>query len=149
MRTTLWTMMRKGAAIALVSLWFGAESADAQTYYPQTGRPGTWSGYAPANSWSGYAPGSAWGPYAPGTTITVPPGTVPPTVAGNNPTTAQPGYIYVTPTPGRRTLLNGVRYPVRGPSPYADGRPRPYYEYGTGRSVPLAKPWLPGAPGGR
>jgi hypothetical protein len=153
MRSTLRRLSWTAALLGLVSLGYGAGSANAQTYYRQDGTTGSWSGYAPAYPWSGYAPGSAWVPYVPGTPAVSPaqpPGTVPPAVAGGMPaTTTQPGYVYAPPAPARRGLINGIRYAVRGPSPYADGRARPYYEYGTGRSVPLAKPWLPGAPGGR
>lgn len=154
MQSIMRRLTRPGLWLGLGIFCLGAVEAEAQTYYPQTGtyyppagRSGTWSGYQPNSPWSGYAPGSAWSGYAPGTPAV---GTVPPAVVGGAPaTTTQPGYTYVAPTPGRRTLLNGVRYPVRGPTPYADGRSRAYYEYGTGRGVPLAKPWLSGAPGGR
>lgn len=139
-------------------LLLGPSSVQAQVPYVSGGPPsGTWGGYAPGYSWGAYAPGSAWIPYTPGTP-TAPPVAVqpqPPLGVAVSPAVppviltpaGQPVYRTVPATSGRR-LINGIRNPVRGATPYADGRARNYLEYGTGRNVPLAKPWLPGAPGG-
>jgi len=141
------TFVRAGLLVAIGCLSIGISGAQAQTY-PGTspdGRP--WRGYYPEGNFGGYAPGMGGRVYQPNF---VPPGSVPTPPAG----TVSPGVVVLPTQPGytvvprRRRLINGVRYPVPGPNPYADGRPRPYMEYGTGRMVPLAKPWLPGAPGG-
>ena len=73
--------------------------------------------------WAGYAPSSAWTGYRPATAW-------------------QHGKSSATGRPINRMNLAHVP----GPSPYADGLVRSYREYGTGRPVPLIKPWLPGSP---
>lgn len=158
MRSTQFSAWGIRSLAAIGALLLVANVTQAQSPYVPGGSPsGTWGGYAPGYSWGAYAPGSAWIPYTPGTpttpsvavqpqppqglavTRTAPPGTI--TVPGQT--------IYRTvPATSGRTLFNGVRNPVRGATPYADGRVRNYYEYGSGRNIPLAKPWLPGAPGG-
>ena len=76
----------------------------------------------PRSGWAGYAPATSWSGYRPGA--------------------AWRGY---KPANGRAvSRMSNAR--VQGPSPYADGMARSYREYGTGRPVPLAKPWLPGSP---
>jgi hypothetical protein len=141
------TFLKSGLLVTIGCLTMGLSAAWGQTY-PGT-QPGgsAWRGYLPETNWGGYAPGTTWRYYQPGTvppgTVTAPPSTV--LTPGGLVTPTQPGYVVV---PQRRRLLNGIRYPVPGPTPYADGRQRPYKEYGTGRMVPLGKPWLPGAPGG-
>ena len=158
MRSHMSSWLRTVVLSSLVALPFMISTAKAQTaYYPQAGGSGTWSGYGPVSPWAGYAPGSGWTGYVPGTpagAVAQPPGTmapgatIPSVVSGNYPVTYGPatGYVVQPSVVGRRYLLNGVTNPVRGPTPYADGRPRTYYEYGSGRQVRLAKPWLPGAP---
>lgn len=158
MRSTPSLAFRVSALLALGTLFLGPAMSQAQTtYVPGGPSTGSWGGYAPGYSWAPYGPGSAWVPYVPGTpvspSVAVQP--QPPQPFGLTPATqplvvtapGQPVYRTVPATSGR-ALINGVRNPVRGPTPYADGRARNYYEYGSGRNVPLAKPWLPGAPGG-
>ena len=137
------TFVRLGLLVALGCLSLGADMARAQTYPESRPSDNAWRGYVPEGNWWGYNPTSGWATYQPGTpnTVFVPatPGTVvPPGVVPPNPTNIA--------APRTRRLLNGVRNPVPGPNPYADGRRRPYIEYGSGRMVMLGKPWLPGAP---
>jgi hypothetical protein len=77
--------------------------------------------YASRPGWATYAPSTAWTGYRPGVAW-----------RGN------------TQAPARPRDMTKARVP--GPSPYADGLARSYHEYGTGRPVPLSKPWLPGSP---
>lgn len=112
--------------------------------------------YVSQSGWPKYAPGSAWAGYQ--------------QAAGQPPPTTQPAPVYVSQSgwatyapssawagyrpasgwqsyePAAARPLNMRQARVPGPNPYADGLARSYHEYGTGRPIPLAKPWLPGSP---
>jgi len=147
-----WSGYRPGSAWAGS---IGALSAAGRTPTPVPSAPARapvyasrrgWATYAPSSSWAGYrsvpalTPGPradvyasrrGWATYAPSTAWT-----------GYAPAAGWQGYY----PPQRPRSLNMRQAHVPGPSPYADGLARNYYEYGTGRMVPLAKPWLPGSP---
>jgi hypothetical protein len=118
-----------------------------------------------ARAWSGYRPGTGWTRGAPDrvSAVQAPAPSTTPSRGGAAPVYAsRTGWATYAPSaswtgyrasagwrgyePGAARPTNRIQARVPGPSPYADGVARSYREYGTGRAVPLAKPWLPGSP---
>jgi hypothetical protein len=140
-------LIRGGPALLALATFFGPGEARAQTYaVPSNGA--AWGAYQPASPWTGYAPGYGWVGYAP-TASARPPApsgwtysTPPNAWTGYAPQTAWTGYVpqggwVVTP---RRSDASRGYGTVNGRVTAA------YREFGSGRPVPLHKPWLPGSP---
>ena len=85
----------------------------------------------PAPGWAGYAPGPAWLGYAP--------------ASSPRAVVVQPGRRWgILPGDGSRRRAAGLF--VNGDNPSLSYTLPAYHEMGTGRPVPLAKPWLPPSP---
>jgi hypothetical protein len=114
------------APLAPARGWAGYRLAQAGSSQPaaKTGQAASAKTSQPQAGWKGYAPAASW--------------------SGYRPATARSGSAACT-TPAR-PVNNMDRSRVTGPSPYHGTQPRSYHEYGSGRRVSLAKPWLPGSP---
>lgn len=85
--------------------------------------PPGWSGYAPANGWVGYAPASS--PSYPNSPVRVP----------RRQMSSSDG-----------SLQRAANQAVNRIAPQYSFAIPAYREYGSGRNIPLAKPWLPPSP---
>jgi len=75
-----------------------------------------WQGYTAGTAWQGYAPATAW--------------------VGYRPAPNRPGELYSF-RAGDRGIYNDRVVAIA---------PTAYREFGTGRRIPLSKPWLPNSP---
>lgn len=109
--------------------WYGYAPASAPSAMPSAATPRTtsnalapigtgWAGYAPAAAWVGYAPASA--PVA----VVIRPA---------------PRRVVLAPGPARRRAASEF---VNHNAPQYSYALASYKEFGSGRNIPLAKPWL-------
>jgi hypothetical protein len=151
-----------GWALALL-VGTGLRESCAQT--PAGSQPGAagpgWYSYVPGRGWVNYAPASAPPVTSAAPTAPVAASPVPPGWAGYSPATGWTGYAPASsPTfpgpavrPPRRRVLpadgsrrRAANQAVNHIAPELSYTIPAYREMGTGRNVPLAKPWLPPSP---
>lgn len=162
-----------GLALVFLAGMVAPEARAQQALAPRPATPGAgWYGFVPGRGWVGYAPAST--PMTSSNAVgsrptpgsyggTPSPATAPPPAAGwagYAPASAWAGYAPASApiSPAVRPAQGRVALPADGSRRRAAGlfvnRDTPglsytapaYREYGTGRPVPLAKPWLPPSP---
>jgi hypothetical protein len=160
-------LLRNGLGAALSLTLAALTASDARAQQPGSASAAAWYSYVPGEGWVSYAPASA--PVVSPAALAVAVASTPTTIAGGwagyAPAQAWAGYVAAS-NAGSWTPLESSRplsvtqdgrlvLPADGSRRHAanlfvnHNRPElalsypAYHEAGTGRPVPLAKPWLP------